>query len=137
MQASAVRISLRDAQLYTRDFQCTLPSPTAHTEEIARAAILLMQQKYSWNLPLRSASVCAFHLISETEPLQIALPWERQNDEKSVRLEDTLDALQEKYGVHSIQSASSLNLSRDRGNGALLHADRGWNPGFSLRGGQR
>lgn len=132
MQAGGVRVSLRDAHLHTQEFQCSLPYPTSHTDEIAAAAIRLMRQKYRWSIPLRSASVCAFKLTGDAEPLQMSLLRDHAAEEKKEKLESTIDILRQKHGAHSICSASYMQLTRDRGSGALLNAERKWNPAFSL-----
>jgi len=131
MLAGGVRIGLRDTNLRVVEFQTALTVPTAHTADIAEAAVALMRRHYDWRYPLRSATVGVFHLTDQEAPRQLSL-WCAASEEEGRALDDAVDALRRRYGAHCVHPASYLRLRR----GALLAPDD-WNPGFSLGEGQR
>jgi len=132
MRAGGVHISLRDIRLHVQDYQMLLPAPTDHTAQIEDAAVLLFLKKHHWSLPLRSASVGVFKLTEEDEPRQIDLAFDAAAEERRTCLDSTVDALRDRYGSHSICSASYLRMTKTK-----LLAERKWNPAFSLGEGQR
>lgn len=133
MQALGVRVSLRDTELFTQEFQQMLPAPSAHTDVIADAAVSLMLRRYRFARPLRSATLSVFRLIPEDTPAQLELLYDLAAEEKKCRLEDTIDSLRAQYGAHSVHSASYLTLTQSQ----LLPQERAWNPAFSLGEGAR
>ena len=132
MTASGVRLSLRDTNLVSRDFQMTLQVPTAHTETIAAAAIRLYRQNYRWSVPIRSVSVGVFKLTDAAAPVQLSLSENEFEYERETRLDDVMDTLRTRYGAHSIYSASYLRLLSARESAALIDPKRAWNPGESF-----
>lgn len=133
MQAAGVRLSLRDNSLFTQEYQAALPAPSAHTGVIADAAIRLMRQRCRFLRPLRSATLGVYRLIPDDAPLQLDLLRDPAAEERTSRLETTIDALRARYGAHAVHSASYLTLT----DGALLERDSGWHPAFSLGEGVR
>ena len=133
MTASGVRLSVRDTHLVNRDFQTTLPTPTAHTDTIAQAAIRLFLQNYRWTAPVRSVSVGVFKLADTAAPIQLDLWTDTAAAERQAKLDGVMDSLRARYGVHSIHAASYLRLTAGQGDTvSLLDASRTWNPGYSF-----
>ena len=130
--AGGVRISLRDSNLSTKEYQMNIPFPIDHTEQIASYAIQLLEQ-HRWTFPIRSASVGVFRLSDKNTPVQLHILYDAHKEEKKERLEQTVDSIRERFGAHSVHSASYLYLT-----GSDLFTERpGWNPAFSLGEGQR
>ena len=133
MVASGVRLSIRDINLVTRDFQTALSVPTAHTETIAETAIHLFRQNYRWTAPVRSVSVGTFRLADAAAPMQLDLLYDSRDTVRQQRLDGVMDRLRERYGAHSICSASYLRLTAEQGDTVpLLDPGRTWNPGYSF-----
>ncbi len=133
MLASGVRISVRDTNLCTRDFQTTLASPTAHTDTIADAAIRLYRQNYHWAASVRSVSVGAFKLTDSGVPVQLGLLCDTAAAARATQLDSVMDSLRRRYGAHSIYSASYLRLLAEKEEEiSILEAQRTWNPGYSF-----
>lgn len=133
MTAAGVRLSVRDTHLVNRDFQTTLPSPTAHTDTIAQTAIRLFLQNYHWAAPVRSVSVGVFKLTDTAVPMQLELLTDTAAAERQTRLDGVMDSLRARYGAHSIHAASYLRLTAEKEERiSLLDATRTWNPGYSF-----
>ena len=130
MTASGVRVSVRNTQLQTSDYQMSLPQPTVHTETIAREAIRLFRENYRWAFPVRSVSVGVFKLSDADAPTQLDLFGESEEELQADRLDGVMDAVRTRYGAHSITSASYLTLTET--NDAILDRSRKWNPAYSL-----
>ena len=133
MTASGVRVSVRDSNLCTRDFQTSLSMPTTHTETIADTAIRLYRQNYRWGVPVRSVSVGVFKLTDSNAPMQMSLLRDTADTVRESQLDGVMDSLRGRYGVHSIYSASYLRLlSENGGRMPVLDPRRVWNPGYSF-----
>ncbi len=137
LYAGGVKISLRDTKLCSREFQCTLHTPTMHTDVIAKAAVELLRKHYRWQNPLRSASVTAIQLTTEHTPAQMDILYDPTAEEKKDHLDRTIDTLRQKYGSHSICPASYFTLTGCGGKTMLISPDRDWSPAFSLGEGLR
>ena len=137
LYAGGVKISIRDTKLCSREFQCTLSTPTMHTDVIARAAVQLLRKHYRWQNPLRSASVTAIQLTTEHTPAQMDILYDPAAEEKKDHLDRAIDTLRQKYGSHSICSASYLTLTEPADKSRLISPDRDWSPAFSLGEGLR
>ena len=137
LYAGGVKISIRDTKLCSREFQCTLATPTMHTDVIARAAVQLLKTHYRWQNPLRSASVTAIQLTPEHTPAQMDILYDPALEEKRDHLDQTIDTLRRKYGSHSVCSASYFTLTAPGGKKNLISPDRDWSPAFSLGEGLR
>jgi DNA polymerase-4 len=137
LYAGGVKISIRDTKLCSREFQCTLPTPTMHTDVIARAAVQLLKKHYRWQNPLRSASVTAIQLTTEHTPAQMDILYDPAFEERRDHLDQAIDTLRQKYGSHSICSASYFTLTSPSGKQKLISPDRDWSPAFSLGEGLR
>lgn len=61
-KATGVAISVRDNELFTKQWQCKIPLSTQSPSVIAREAFSLFEKNYSWKHPIRSITVRAINL---------------------------------------------------------------------------
>ncbi|MDR0434398.1 MAG: DNA polymerase IV [Gracilibacteraceae bacterium] len=116
-----VQVTIKDANLKTIMRQTTLSAPTFVSAELAAAAIGLIEKH--WTIyrgdapdpavkPIRMLGVTAENLVSASEGgmVQISLfdePGAGRN-ERTERLEQTIDKIRDRFGQHAVQRASIL-----------------------------
>jgi len=103
--ASGVSITVRNCDLYSKEWQCKMTHPTNSSSYIARMAYDLFRQSYMWNRDIRSITVRAINLISSESPQQIDLLSETQRIEKKERLESVIDNIHQRFGKDSLTYA--------------------------------
>lgn len=106
--ARAVSIYVRNNQLYWQQHQAQLPLSTQSWHEIAGAAFKLFCSRYSWQYPIRTLSVTATKLAVAGTPQQTDLFFDYEAYEKQERLEKTLIDIRNRYGLRSIELASTM-----------------------------
>ncbi len=105
LKATGVQISIKDCNLFCRQFQKKLDIPTRSASEIARAAIELFQQSYAWNYDVRAVTVRAIDLIDENAPAQLDLFTDTSKHEKIQKIDDTVLSLRKRFGKNIIFNA--------------------------------
>ena len=108
LSATAVQISVRDTMLMTKQYQCELGYPSQSAMDIAKTALKLFEENYSWVNNVRALSVRAINLIDEDTPLQLDLSGEYLIHEKQKCIDDTTLALREKFGCDALFNCSIL-----------------------------
>ncbi|GMV33248.1 MAG: hypothetical protein AMXMBFR60_10770 [Chloroflexota bacterium] len=89
-----VKIKIRWPDFTTLSRQITLPTLTDNEDEIYRSAVKLMQSVRKPNQAVRLIGVGVSGLGAPVRQLSL---WDA-GDEKSRKLQEVVDALQEKYG---------------------------------------
>lgn len=102
LEASAVQIAVKDNQLLTRQFQCSTPFQTQSATEIAKTALDLFQNNYTWNYDVRSVTVTAINLQCENSPVQLELTGDYKRHEKQKILDDTVMELRRRFGEKAV-----------------------------------
>lgn len=102
LMAQGVQISVRNNELWTKEYQCRLPYPTQAWHDIAEQAFALFREQYQWSRPIRSITVRAINLLQEGRPEQLSLFWDHQKREKTEVLEKTMEGIKDRYGKHAI-----------------------------------
>lgn len=97
-RSTCISISARDTKLVATSCQRTLRTPTNLTGEIARAALVLFQQRYLQSFPLRSVGISCGSLVPERTPQQLDLFADNERRERELELEYILDDLRSRYG---------------------------------------
>ena len=123
LYAGGVKISIRDTKLCSREFQCTLATPTMHTDVIAQAAVQLLKKHYRWQNPLRSASVTAIQLTTEHTPAQMDILYDPDGSANAAVFIFAIKKLNDKYyiqlGLAENQSKANLEAT---GEGLAVYA---------------
>ena len=102
-KCTVVEISVRDNELYSFTRQQKIKSPTDITGEIAKAAMKLFHENYSWNKPIRSVGVRACNLVNAACPVQLDLFTDERRREKEHKLDLAVDVIRRRFGFDSIQ----------------------------------
>lgn len=108
LSACGVHLSVKTSDLKTIGKQAKLPFPTASATEIAKQAILLLQDLRKADKPIRALTVTAIYLFHSDDYAQSSLLGEDELTIKRTRLERTVDALREKYGAGILTRASLM-----------------------------
>lgn len=109
LYASAVQVLIRSPDFKSISRQKQLAAPTHLAQDIARAALALVQANCRAGMPIRMLTVTALSLSDGKQAQQLSL-FETQSkpDEKREKLEQSLDLIRKKYGRASIASGSVL-----------------------------
>lgn len=97
-----VSVWMRDKELHSINRQRRLVQPCDTGADIARAALALLREHYTWDLPLRSLGVCASDLSSTQHLVQLPL----FTPPKAVQertLEGALDGIRQRWGHNAIR----------------------------------
>ena len=87
-KAGGIAISIRNNELYTKEWQCRISIPTQSPTYLAKTAFALFAKNYQWEHPIRSVTVRAINLFEEDCPIQYDL----FTDVKSLDRQERLDA---------------------------------------------
>ena len=98
LTATAVQIAVRDTLLATKQYQCETAFPTQSAKDIAKTALKLFKENYSWRYNVRALSVRAINLCDENAPVQLDMIGEYKQRDKQKLIDDTVLELREKYG---------------------------------------
>lgn len=106
--ASGVQISVKDCNLFCRQFQKKLEIPTRSAAEIAAAAIELFEKNYEWTYDVRAVTVRAIDLIDASSPTQLSFFSDMAAHERREKIDDTVLELRKKFGRDIIFNACLL-----------------------------
>ena len=110
--ASGVAIHVRNNQLQWKQWQRKLPLATNSTSTLANALYVLFAENYKWELPIRSLSVHAINLCSDSVPTQISFFSNPQQIDKEERKYVAVDTLNDRFGEGTIIPARLLEQSK-------------------------
>lgn len=96
MMASGVSLDLRNVNLKSFSRQHKLDNPTSAATEISEAALYILDNHYDFQTqpPLRTITVTAYHLLSDTSVMHGML----FEETKESKVEKSVDVLRNKYG---------------------------------------
>lgn len=120
LDANCVSVGIRQSNMQSFTRQTTLPSPTHHSDDIAKAALKLIETNYSFRIPARTLSVYTSRLTPTGESAQMTLFDTPESDEKKDKLSKTIDGLREKYGYNTVRKGILLGEDNIT---AALHED--------------
>lgn len=110
-KARVISVMIKDPQFKTISRQKPLTSPTYLTREIAETAMDLIRDNWKENKPIRSITVTGMNLIAEEEArdqLSLFGQIDRIDKDKQEKLDQTVDALRERFGKGVIGTGSIL-----------------------------
>ena len=116
-----VEIYVRDNELFSFTRQHKISFPTNISTEIAKEAMTLFRDHYSWKKPIRSVGVRVSDLVQDTTPYQLDLYTDPYLRERKLTIDRTVDDLRRRFGFGTIQRGcmykdrklSSLNAKED------------------------
>jgi DNA polymerase-4 len=103
-----VSVSVRDNELFTKQWQCKIPLSTQSPSVIAREAFSLFEKNYSWKNPIRSITVRAINLVSLDYDEQIKLFYDAEKDSRIEALDKAVEEIRSRYGYNAIKNATLL-----------------------------
>ena len=116
-KAGGVAICIRNNQLETKQWQCQLPVKTYSSAVIAKAAFDLFARSYVWNNDIRSVTVRAINLTSQSEAEQLTFFSNATEVQKRERLEDIIENIRDRFGKNAILPATlcrNIKMPTDR-----------------------
>ena len=102
LEATGVQISVRDNQLFTKQFRCPTDYATQSATEIAHTAFSLFRKNYNWLYNVRSVTVTAINLQSENSPVQLEMTGDYIHHEKQKRIDDAVMSIRRRFGEESV-----------------------------------
>ena len=105
LKAAGIQITVKDCNLFHRQFQKKLSIPTQSASEMAKAAIELFDENYGWNYDVRAVTVRAIDLIDADTPAQLDLFSDMSKHEKMQKIDDTVIGLRKRFGKNVIFNA--------------------------------
>lgn len=100
-----VQITVRDNDLYFKQFQAPLESQTQSPMEIARKARQIFEANYHLTNKVRAVTVRAINLIPADTPYQISIFEDTAKRERRERLDTTVQEIRTRFGKRAIYSA--------------------------------
>lgn len=121
LRCQVIEISIRDTDLYSFTRQRKLPMPTDITDEIAKAAIALFRQQYTWDKPIRSIGIRGAQLTGTNSYEQYSMFCDPDYRNKQMKADHAVDEIRSRFGYYSIQrgimyqdkSLSAVNAKED------------------------
>jgi DNA polymerase-4 len=127
-EATVIKISLKDNDLYGFTRQTKLIRPTNLTAELVPAAMALFKRHYHWSKPIRAVGICGADLIPEDSVFQASLFTDELKRQKTVSLERCVDRVRGRYGHFALQRAvlmrerlKSVNANNDIGDAPTFY----------------
>ena len=113
LKGDVIQISVRDKDLNIYEKQKILISPTDSSQVIHRSAVELFEALYDWHVPVRSIGVRVTNLRSADAPEQMNLFENLETKKKNRKLEDTIDAIKDRYGKDSLKFLGEIERNFD------------------------
>lgn len=108
-KATGIAISVRDNELFTKQWQTKIPLSTQSPSVIAREAFSLFEKNYSWQHPIRSITVRAINLVSLDYDEQINLFYDAEKNSRIEALDKAVENIRSRFGYDAIKNATLLN----------------------------
>ncbi|NLV51289.1 MAG: DNA polymerase IV [Clostridiales bacterium] len=105
LTARGVQITIRDNDLYFKQYQAPLETQSQSPMEIARKARQLFEANYHWTSKVRAVTVRAINLIPADAPYQISIFEDTAKRERRERLDTAVEEIRSRFGKRAIYSA--------------------------------
>lgn len=106
LKGNVIHLSLRNMDLISFTRQKTITQPTNLCEEIMPVVLDLLKKHYDFQIPLRTVGVSISGLRKDDGYIQMNLFTSEKQREKQLVLEETMDAIRNKFGFEKIQRCS-------------------------------
>lgn len=110
LKGRVVGISVRDCCLHSFTRQKKQFFYTNLTNDIAKTAISIFCENYSWKQPVRSIGIWVSDLIGENAPEQETLFFDNEKRKKMENLETAVDSLKNRFGSGTIKRGCYLSM---------------------------
>ena len=105
MAARGVQISVRDSGMEFKQCQGMLSSATQSPRFLAEKAMELFKRNYRWTKEVRALCIRVIQVVPKDTPQQVDFFCDPQKKQAQERLDDTIDALHNKFGNQCIYPA--------------------------------
>jgi DNA polymerase-4 len=105
LTARGVQITIRDNDLFFKQYQAPLESQTQSPMEIACKARQLFEANYHWQNKVRAITVRAINLIPADTPYQISIFEDAAKRERREKLDSAVEEIRGRFGKRAIYSA--------------------------------
>lgn len=124
-KAGGIAISIRNNELFTKEWQCRISIPTQSPTYLAKTAFSLFAKNYQWEHPIRSVTVRAINLFEEDCPIQYDLFTDVKSLDRQERLDAAIEQIRFRFGKDAIKMGYfSEKQDADRAKSGFGHADR-------------
>ena len=108
LAAGGISITVRDCNLYTKEWQMKIPMITQSESYLAEQCYRLFKREYDWHDNIRSITVRAINLNSSKMPVQTDLFSDREKLDKIEAIDKVKDDIRRRFGKDSIFNAVLL-----------------------------
>ncbi len=105
-KASTVAIQIKDNILAVKQWQCPIGEYTQSAYVIAKKAFELFKASYKWEKPIRAVTVRAINLADASEPTQVTIFSENNEQSKNDSIGRTMLELRTRFGSDIIKNAT-------------------------------
>lgn len=105
LKATAVQLSVKDKNLFVKQFQAPLSFSTQCFGDIAGKAFELFTENYDWHDKVRAVTVRAINLTDDNEPEQLDFMLDYTTHEKRDNVENAIEKIRKKHGISVINIA--------------------------------
>lgn len=124
-KAGGIAISIRNNELFTKEWQCRISIPTQSPTYLAKTAFALFDKNYQWEHPIRSVTVRAINLFEEDCPIQYDLFIDVKSLDRQERLDAAIEQIRFRFGKDAIKMGYfSEKQDADRAKSGFGYADR-------------
>ena len=108
MNCRGVSVCIRNEDLMSKEWQRKFNFATQSPFIIAKTAYSLFLERYDWKKNIRSVTVKAINLISDTAPIQLDLFNNMASLEKQSKIDNCIEALRRRFGKEIIKNGVLL-----------------------------
>ena len=111
-KAGGIAISIRNNELFTKEWQCRISIPTQSPTYLAKTAFSLFAKNYQWEHPIRSVTVWAINLFEEDCPIQYDLFTDVKSLDRQERLDAAIEQIRFRFGKDAIKNGVLFQKSK-------------------------
>ena len=111
-KAGGIAISIRNNELFTKEWQCRISIPTQSPTYLAKTAFSLFAKNYQWEHPIRSVTVRAINLFEEDCPIQYDLFTDVKSLDRQERLDAAIEQIRFRFGKDAIKNGVLFQKSK-------------------------
>jgi DNA polymerase-4 len=105
LTAKGVQITIRDNDLFIKQYQAPCEAQTKSPMEIAKKARQLFEMNYRWHNKVRAITVRAINLVPADTPYQISIFEDVSKRERREKLDTAIEEIRGRFGKRAIFSA--------------------------------
>ena len=111
-KAGGIAISIRNNELFTKEWQCRISIPTQSPTYLAKTAFALFAKNYQWEHPICSVTVQAINLFEEDCPIQYDLFTDMKSLDRQERLDAAIEQIRFRFGKDAIKNGVLFQKSK-------------------------